>query len=378
MQLSVVTYHSVEFVRKGRSKPEQRILRLDVPVELQEASRDAFIPAFVLDRDADDREVLYGFEGRLWRPVEPRRTKRHRGDLAHRTEATVNAGKLLIGEAIHRPLGKVVHRNQTIHPERLPSLTEASSGKDGITSDTRIVSDDRSVREGIARAAAKKVVKVGRSLWIQVRDPMLHVRRVHPGNQVQTSLLVDIHTDFEPWKLLEGMLFRVDRSSEAAAWADITSGGSFARRERTHPEGLAAYGVALLDTGYLTEDDVVGFARSHLKKVVDTCSVVIEAMPPLLRSAWQHLRACHEALDGIEARQAAELGLASAAQVLELLTEVRDVPSDSRARMMRDVGRLKLDQRRVFEVERIGPPQKHHDGEEPGSIDELDFGGLAP
>lgn len=377
MNTFIVTHHSVEFVRKGRSKPEHGVFRLEVPIELREASKKQLVPAFIRRLPETEDVILHGSEGRLWRPVGPS-TEEHQRDPMYHAEASItNSGGLLVGWAVHRPLGFAANRfNRAISPETLPSFAEARNAKGGIGPDARIVSEDTPARIRAAGDAARKVIKIGHELWIQVRDPMLFVRKL--GNRYDTKLLVDIHSDFSWWRL-DGMLFRADRAAAAAMWPSVAAGKSvpaLGASKVTPEQALIPHGVTRFDPTYFSDDDLVQFAKDHLTRVVDACAPVIEAMSPRLRQAWQQLRTYRELLDEPGAREAAEAGLLSVPETLEMLMEVRDVPVDDRMRLVRSISRLEVDQRRVTEIEGIAPPRCAENAQD--ELEELDLGGLAP
>lgn len=380
MNTFVITYHSVEYLRKGRSKPEHGVFRLEVPIELRQVSRKQLAPAFIRQLPEFDDVVLHGFEGRLWRPVETRTSEEYDRDPMYRAEARLTeSGGLLIGCAVHRPLGAAVNRfNRAISPATLRSFAEAASADDGIGPDATIISEDTDVRVRAAEAAGRKVIKVGSELWIQVRDPMLLVRKLNPGNRYDTKLLVDIHSDFGWWRL-DGMLFRADRAAEAAMWPSVAAGKSMnalTPSATAADQALAPYGVTMFDPAFFSDDDLVEFAKSHLTRVIDACTPVIEAMSPRLRQNWQQLRSCREVLDAQGTRQAAEAGLLCVPETLEMLLEVRDIEIDERMRLVRSISRLETDQRRVTEIERIAPPRRPAQLDD--AFEDLDLGGLTP
>ena len=377
MNTSIITHHSVEFLRKGRSKPEHGIFRLEVPIELREVSRKQLVPAFIRQLPETEDVILHGFEGRLWRPVEAKTSEEHRRDPMYRAEASLTeSGGLLIGWAVHRPLGAAVNRfNRALSPETLPSFTEAASAKDGIGSGAKIISEDTEVRVRAAKDAGRKVLKIGRELWIQVRDPMLFVRKLNPGNRYDTKLLVDIHSDFGWWKL-DGMLFRADRAAEAAMWPSVAAGkpvSALAPSRNAPGQALASYGVTKFDPAFFSDDDLVEFAKDHL---ADACTPVIEAMSPRLRQTWQQLRTYREVLDVEGTRSAAEASLSHVPEMLQMLLEVRDIPIDDRMRLVRSISRLEADQRRVTEIERITAPRLPAETDD--ALEDLDLGVLAP
>ncbi len=329
-QCTLVTHHAMEFVRKGRRLVERETYRLEVPVEVATARLSELEIAFL--REGERPTTLYGHDGGLWRRA-PKRTPAD----AH-FEASLADGELLVAPVI------------------APALTAPRKGtKTGpayAPDDRRIVSDDREARIEAAREAARRVMLVDGALWVRVREPQWLVRKADRPGESDLMLLTDIHEHWREHVVRDHMRFRLDRLPQAQAWARIMRGARAAEVAERGWGDIAAeivagpWGVGQVDFACFRGDDTVEFAKVHLRRLIEACAECIEAVPERLRRRWEDLRAIQDNLSGPKAHAAAEEGLGLVEDTLAMLTEVRDIPSERRTSLMRQIVRLRQNDRR--------------------------------
>jgi hypothetical protein len=358
----LTTHHNVEYVKKGRRLVERAPFRLDVPCRLATTSRADLPEAFVREGDgAKARVVLHGYDGRLWRKaVRPAAS-------GWNFEGLLDGGRLVIGAAID-PAMKAPVRKQDAPP--LEAFDDT---------DVRIISDDREAREAAAKAAAAKAMVVDRELWVQVREPEWLVRKADRPGESDLRLLVDIHDDWRTYIVRDNMRFRLDRLPQALAWARAARGsrapGAVTQRSWTEIEAdivAGPWNVTRADFAFLAGDDIVAFARNHLRRTVEACAEVIEVLPERLRRRWGELRILQDNIQGNGARAAAEAGLVLVESTLAMLMEVRDISAERRALMIRQITRLRQNDRRTYLIEGLRPSAQE------AEIDDADLAGLAP
>jgi hypothetical protein len=315
----------MEFVRKGRRLVERENYRLEVPVEIATVRKSALPEAFVM-RGATPMK-LYGHDGGLWRQAS-----------GSSSEATSKGADLMVGA--------------TVAPALTPPRKNDKVGPLYAADERRIVSDEREARTEAARAAARNVMLVDGALWVKVREPQWLVRKGKGPDGGDVRLLADVDNHWREGFLGGGMRFRLDRLPQALAWARIARGSreaSVVARgwDDVARDALAGpWGIEKVDFAFFCGDDVVDFARDHLRQTVKACAEVVEALPDRLRRRWEDLRAIQDNLSGPGARAAAEEGLALIAETLDMLTEVRDVAPQRRSQLMDEVTRLRLNDRR--------------------------------
>lgn len=362
----LTTHHFVEYVRKGRRLVERAPFRLDVACQIAKVSRSDLVEAFVHESDGTKpRLVLYGYDGRLWRKAG--RPADSRWDL----EAELKRGKDL--DPPHLSIGVAIDPAM-IEPDRKTSAPLEVF--DDLSA--RIVSDDRYSRIAAATRAASKVMLVDSELWVQVREPEWLVRK--RGGDAEVMLMVDIHTHWRPFIVRDNMRFRLDRLPQAQAWARGVRGGRVdgvaAQRTLTETQAdiiAGPWNVSHVDFAFFSADDVVAFALGHLKRTVETCAEFIEILPERLRRRWEELRIILDNIHGDGARAAAEAGLVLVEGTLAMLMEVRDVPFHQRARLVRQITRLRQNDRRTYLIEGLQQPVV-----QPTEIDDADLAVLAP
>lgn len=339
------THHSVEFVRTGRRLVEREPFLLEVPCKLATPARDELQEAFVREAAGTEaRVVLHGYDGRLWRPA---------GNpvaSAWNFEGKLEKGILTIGSAIDPAMVGPVRKKDA------PPLEDFNG------TDVRVVSDDREERIAAAQAAARKAIVVGGKLWLQVREPQWLVRKGREGES-DLRLLVDIHQDWREYVVRDNMRFRLDRMPQAVAWARGVRGnrapGDVARRGWAEIEAdmiAGPWNVTRADLNFIAGDDLVDFAREHIRRTIEACADVIELAPDKLRRRWEELRIVHESIRGADARSVAEAGLVLIEDTLAMLTEVRDLPADRRSQLLRSITRLRLNDRRTYMIEGLQRP----------------------
>lgn len=351
------THHSVEYVRKRRRVVERGAFSLDVPVRIATASAEDMPVAFsrlaARDRPA---LALRGHDGGLWRAAVD-------GD---RLEATLVKGSLRIGASIA--------------PAMAPPLRKTKEGPlvPFAVPDVRIVSDDREARVAAALDAARTVMMVDGKVWVRAREPEWMVRKKGAAGDVEIVLLSDVHSDWRDYIVKDHMRFRLDRLPQAMAWARLLRGAGSTRVEDRTPAETAAeivageWDVTAIDLDFFRQDDLLEYARGHLRRTIEACASVIDAVPTALRRRWEELRIVHDNIHGAGAREAALAGLALVPGTLDMLTGVRDISADRRAGLLRRIVRLRQTDRRTTMIEGIA-------GEAPSAeIDAADLEALAP